>query len=225
MKFSFVRVSMNAKTSPMPVVTSSKDTCPKSCPLKKENGGGCYASVGRPLFTWNRLEKSGLNFNELLEQIKSIPSGRIWRMNVAGDLQHKNEQIDSKALESLTEANKGRKGFGYTHHNPTLKTNGRAIKKANDEGFTINLSADGLNEADRFVDLNIAPVVTILPSDQKTNLLTPKGNKVVICPAYTHNTQCIDCQLCQKKDRNVIVGFPAHSIMKKKVDKIFAMGN
>ena len=214
-------VSANSKTGPMPVVMSSKDTCPNSCPLKPSNGGGCYASTARTNLHWQKLDKAGLDFKGLLGKIKSIPAGRIWRLNVAGDLSHKNEIIDQKALSSLVSANKGRKGFGYTHHDPTLKTNGKAIQTANKNGFTINLSADSLAEADKFMDLGIAPVATILPSDQKTNSVTPKGRKVVVCPNYSHNVQCFDCQLCQKADRSVIVGFPAHSGGYKKVNAVF----
>lgn len=220
MLYGFVMVSANSKTGPIPITISSKDTCPKSCPLKKENGGGCYASSGRVNIAWTRLNTEGLKFNQLLEKIKSIPNGRIFRHNVAGDLTHKDEAIDRKKLNQLVEASKGKRGFCYTHHNPSLKSNRDAIKKSNKAGFTINLSADNLSEADKFKGYNVAPVVVLLPSDQKTNTITPKGNKVIVCPNYTHNVQCMDCGLCQKADRSVIVGFPAHGISFKKVNQI-----
>lgn len=214
-------VSGNSKTGPIPVTVSSKNTCPSRCPLKKENGGGCYASTGRVNLHWSKLNNSGLTFEMLLNHIKTIHAGRLWRMNVAGDLCHYKDKIDSKRLESLTEANKGRKGFTYTHHDPTIKSNAKAIAKANKGGFTVNLSADSLAEADKLADLNIAPVVTVLNSDQKENTVTPKGRKVIVCPNYTHNAQCMDCQLCQKADRSTIVGFPAHGIAFQKVNKTF----
>lgn len=217
MKFSFTLVSSNLKTGPMPVSGTSKDSCPDSCPLKSN---GCYAAAGRLNIHWIRLEKKGLTLSQFVSKIKSIPAGRIWRHNQMGDLPGANERIDTKALASIVAANKERKGFTYTHKSPAIKSNAKAIQKANKQGFTINLSADNLTEADKFFDLGIAPVVTILPSDQKGNTITPKGRKVVVCPNYTHNVQCFDCQLCQKADRSVIVGFLAHGISHKKVTAI-----
>lgn len=224
MNYSFTMVSGNSKLGPMPAVISDKTTCPSHCPLKKENGGGCYAASGRVNLTWMKLNNSGLDFNQMVEKIKSIPNGRIWRLNVAGDLAHKGDKIDGRKLNSIVKASKNKRGFCYTHHDPTIKGNAKAISAANKNGFTVNLSADNLDEADQFMDLGIAPVVVVGPSDQKENTVTPKGRKVVICPNYTHNVQCIDCGLCQKADRSVIVMFPAHGIAFKKVDKMLANG-
>lgn len=217
MKFSFTLVSHNSKTGPIPVTGTSKDSCPDACPLKNN---GCYAATGRLNIHWTRLGSKGLNLAELTEKIKSIPSGRLWRHNQMGDLPGKNDKIDGKAVNSIVEANKGRKGFTYTHYDPSIGKNASVVKSANKNGFTINLSADNLSEADSFSDMGIAPVVTILPSDQKSNTVTPKGRKVVVCPNYTHGVQCMDCQLCQRADRSVIVGFPAHGISFKKVNQI-----
>lgn len=213
----FTLVSRNEKTGPMPVTGSDKTTCPDACPLKNN---GCYAAVGRLNIHWTRLDNKGLSLSELVSRIKSIPNGRIWRHNQMGDLPGENNSIDSKALNAIVEANIGKRGFTYTHK-PMNKKNQTLVKKANDKGFTINLSADNLAEADSLAKLNVAPVVTILPSDQKENTMTPEGRKVVVCPNYTHNVQCFDCGLCQKKDRTCIVGFPAHGIAKAKVDNVF----
>jgi hypothetical protein len=218
MKFNFTPVSGNAKTGPIPVTITSKDSCPPSCPLYKN---GCYASAGRLNIHWSRLENKGLDLAGLIEAIKSIPNGRLWRHNQAGDLPGDGETIDTKALGSIVKANAGKRGFTYTHKNPFVKKNASAILDANKKGFTINLSANGLNHADDLADLGIAPVVSILPENQSENTTTPKGRKVVVCPNYTHNVQCMDCGLCQRSDRSVIVGFPAHGISKKKTETVF----
>lgn len=217
MKFSFTLVSHNSKTGPIPVTGTSKDSCPNACPLKNN---GCYAATGRLNIHWTRLESKGLTLSQLTAKIKSIPNGRIWRHNQMGDLPGSNDKINAKSLNAIVDANKGKRGFTYTHYDPSLKSNRDAIKKSNKAGFTINLSADNLSEADKFKGYNVAPVVVLLPSDQKTNTITPKGNKVIVCPNYTHNVQCMDCGLCQKADRSVIVGFPAHGISFKKVNQI-----
>ena len=48
----------------------------------------------------------------------------------------------------------------------------RIIKEANQNGFTVDLSANNLAHADKLKALNIAPVVVVLPSTQTTNTET-----------------------------------------------------
>ena len=43
LRFRLTRVSTNRKTGPIPVATSSSDTCPTTCPLLT---GGCYGKGG-----------------------------------------------------------------------------------------------------------------------------------------------------------------------------------
>ncbi len=120
-------------------------------------------------------------------------------------------------LKQLVSANKGRRGFTYTHKPPT-PTNLKHIRHANDNGFTINLSADSPAEADRLKALNAGPVVTVLPYDQKTNFRTDAGHLVVVCPAVIRDgVTCATCKLCAWKDREVIVGFPAHGSYFKRI--------
>jgi hypothetical protein len=121
----------------------------------------------------------------------------------------------------LIKANKGRKGFTYTHYDIlSNETNKQAIKQANEQGFRINLSANNLDHADRLYDTGIAPVVTILPESAKTSddITTPKGRKVVICPAtYRDDVTCMSCGICSK-ERKAIIGFPAHGVQKRKAN-------
>ena len=48
--------SSNKKTGPMPVSTTSSETCPTTCPFK---GNGCYAESGPLAFLWHGLDKAG----------------------------------------------------------------------------------------------------------------------------------------------------------------------
>lgn len=146
--------------------------------------------------------------------------GQLWRHNQAGDLPGINESINTVELNELVQANKGRRGFTYTHkYNDS--SNHASIKSANDNGFTINLSANTLEHADKLAKLNIGPIVTILPSNTTSNVYTPEGRKVVVCPATNRaNVTCSSCGLCQRANRSIIIGFPAHGIQKKKVDSI-----
>lgn len=214
--YGFKMSSGNAKTGPMPVTTGPKSSCPNSCPMKDN---GCYASTGRINIHWLRLNSKGLDFRQLVLSIRMIQRGNIWRLNQAGDLPGRGENINALKLKQIVSANKGKRGFTYTHKH-VLKSNLKLIKFANDNGFTVNLSANNLAHADKLAGLNIGPVVVVTPIDAPKTLFTPKGRKVVQCPAtYKDGVTCLSCQLCQKQ-RSVIVSFPAHGIAKKRVDAI-----
>lgn len=216
--------SSNVKTGPMPVSTTESSSCPDSCSLKNS---GCYAKSGPLGIHWKMIDsgKRGTDWNTFCESIAKLPDGTTWRHNQAGDLPSEdNVTIDDRMLMALVEANKGKKGFTYTHYSPIETDNAMQIARANRLGFTINLSAESLQEADSLSDLNIAPVVTILPEDSAKVVYTPKGRRVVVCPAtYRDDVSCYTCQLCQKQGNRAIVGFPVHGNGKKKAAKVFAI--
>jgi hypothetical protein len=197
---------------------SSRDTCPTACPLK---GHGCYGEYGPLAWTWNKLDdgRRGGEWEDMLPKIAALPDKQVWRLNVVGDLPHQNGEIDQDRLDRLIEANRGKRGFSYTHHLMT-EVNQEAIRKANKAGLVVNLSANTLAEADRLAALGIGPVVVSMPKDG-ADRVTPEGRKVVVCPAYTKNTNCSVCQLCPRKNRRSIVGFPAHGSGAKYVGEVF----
>lgn len=220
----FTRVSRNAKTGPIPVTTSSAETCPDACPLKRN---GCYAEAGPLALFWRKVteRKAGLAFAEALEQIRALPKGQLWRMNQSGDLPGQGDAIDLEALGQLVAANRGRKGFTYTHKpvgsEGLADSNATAVAFANQQGFTVNLSADTLAEADTLADLGIGPVVVVLPVDQTTATTTPAGRKVAICPAaIREGISCATCGLCALRDRKALIGFPAHGASKRKAEAV-----
>lgn len=220
MNVSLTKISSNAKTGNMPVSTSSFKTCPEACPLKNS---GCYAQQGPLAIHWKKVTENqrGTDFETFCQQISELADGTPWRHNQAGDLQGNGFEIDTIALNNLVTANTGKKGFTYTHYNPEIGNNAQAIKSANNSGFTINLSANNLNEADNLLGMNIGPVVTILPLNAEKITITPNGNKVILCPAtYNDSVTCKSCLLCQKQ-RKTIVGFPVHGTKKKVAEKIF----
>lgn len=216
-------ISSNEKTGPIPVSTTGAQSCPDACPLKKN---GCYADGGPLAFHWKAVTegKRGLAWEEFTGKVAKFPKGQLWRHNQAGDLLGANDSIDAGALAQLVFANAGRKGFTYTHK-PVIgnQANADAVRAANAGGFTVNLSANNLEEADKLADLDIGPVVTILPLTVEGQITTPNGRKVVICPAQTRDdVTCATCQLCQKQKR-AIVGFLSHGASKKKAEKVFYM--
>lgn len=228
MLFNFIQTSSNSKTGPIPTVYISKDTCPDVCPLKNN---GCYAGLGLTNIFWKRLNDGvGIKFPQLLRNISKLWPKTLWRYAIAGDLPGKNNVINSKALAAMVAANKGRNGFAYTHkpvlfeqaRRDTVMSNRKAIRQANKNGFTINLSANNLEHADKLKALKLGPVVTILPVDVKErSLLTPQGHPVTVCPAtYLDGMTCARCKICSKQ-RETIVGFPAHGSGKRIVTETF----
>lgn len=227
-----VDVSRDTKTGPIPATyVQERGTCPDACPLK---GGGCYArfhNVGR---VWKRLNaavaetKFYLSWPRLCAWVKAMPKGQFWRWAIAGDLPNigDGKTIDREKLSALVEANRGRNGFGYTHHDPKIESNAEALKEANEQGFILNWSANTLAEADEVADMAVGPVVSIVPDDSKDVVYTPKGRRAVLCPQSNPRSNvenCIGCKfLCARPDRSVIVVFPAHGTMKKKVAQMAA---
>ena len=215
--------SKNAKVGKMAVTTSTATTCPTSCPFKSN---GCYADSGPLKLHWDKVTRKerGDDWSTFIDKIKDLPTGSKWRHNQAGDLPGDMEKLDAEKCIQLAKANKGKRGFTYTHYDVLDNfQNAITVNIMNHLGFTVNVSANNLEHADKLCDLNIAPVATVLPIEQTTNTVTPKGRKVVVCPAtYKDDVSCASCMLCEKWDRNVVVGFPAHGTSKKKASAIAA---
>ena len=223
--------SENQKTGNIPQSYSPASTCPVTCPLK---GAGCYGENFRTARTWKRVDAgvAGDPWETFLSRVRKIEAGRIWRHNVVGDLASDGTTIDLEKLDELVKANRGRRGFTYTHHPLANPGEQEAVRAANAAGFTVNLSADTLAEADRKAGFGVAPVVTLLPSDTPLAgpLRTPEGRKVVICPAQTRDgVTCMSCRLCARagtvENPRVIVGFLAHGSRKKVADKVYFGGS
>ena len=201
----------NRKTGPIPTTRSPASTCPDSCGLK---GNGCYAENAPLVWAWTDDAVKGCDFDALLMKIRKIPAGSLWRHNEAGDL-------DFETLERLVAANSGRRGFTYTHHVPTQNPRRLAdLRAANANGFTINVSADNVLIADRYVTAGL-PTVVVLPMSAENVSYTPAGNKIVACPAEkSDRVTCATCGLCQIADRPYIIGFRAHGSRKKTAERV-----
>ena len=220
MYFSLTRISKNRKTGPIPTSMTGKESCPTTCPLK---GNGCYAESGHANIHWSRLTSgkvsTAVDAGQFFNEVRAIKKGSLWRHNVAGDLPHNDGVIDVGFLRALTKANKGRRGFTYTHH-VLNSENLKAIADANAGGFTINISANTANSAALLAKTSKLPVVCILPMDAP-NVQVVNDTKIVACPAEkSDKVTCYDCELCQRADRDFVIGFRAHGTAKRKVDII-----
>jgi hypothetical protein len=207
-------VSSNVKTGPIPVSTTSKSTCPADCAMR----AGCYADSGPLALHWNAvsLGQRGTDWGVFCDSIQSLPDSQLWRHNQAGDLPGDGHTVDPVALGELVRANIGKRGFTYSHYRDSESL--RWIRAANAWGFTVNLSGNSLRDADDLADTGAGPVVCVLPSTQTENTVTPKGRRVVVCSVTQRdNVSCATCQLCQRQ-RDTIVGFPAHGTRKRVID-------
>lgn len=222
MNIAFTKKSSNKKVGTMPVTTSSKSSCPPSCPLLNN---GCYASSGfHTNMHWNKVTSGerGGDLLALCDTVKALKPDTIWRHNVAGDLQGADDVIDKTSLWLLSKANTGRRGFTYTHYPIDTGDNQAAIEGANKTGFTVNVSTNTVSEAIATQKRTTAPVVTIVAPEFWDS--GNRVNNVVRCPAETSDTiTCKTCKLCSVSTRKDIVAFTVHGTKSKQAN-IIAMG-
>lgn len=214
-------VSANAKTGPIPVSTTSADTCPPGCPFRNN---GCYAGYGPLKLHWDKVSSGerGMPWADFLKAIKRLRKGTLWRHNQAGDLPGVGDTIDGKLLRQLVGANRGRQGFTYTHK-PMTAANYSCVKAANEAGFAVNASANTLAEADALLaNCPGVPVVAVVSQASPDKGVTPAGNKFIVCPAQARDDiDCASCGLCANTDaRRPVIAFRAHGTGKKRIEAI-----
>ena len=205
----------NSKTGAMLLVRSPRSTCPESCGLK---GNGCYAENFPLALHWLKQDTTGVDFSVVLYAIRTLPKGSIWRLFEAGDFEPSPENpelISSQQVISLLAANKDKRGFGYTHY-PVLP-NLEVLQLMNSSGLTINASADSLEQAKLYFELGLP--TTLLVAENFPKDKTVDGLRVVVCPNQSTPSKptCLQCQMCQKPDRDYVIGFRAHGTKKRKI--------
>ena len=224
-------VSANSKVGPLPVSTTSINTCPESCPLMNN---GCYAESGPLALHWSKVRAKGkdekgkdaargITFPEFLSRIRALPRRALWRHAQAGDT-----PIDH--IIPLARAAKHTRPIWYTH-NHTIPGKAREVfhlsrTLRDDYGIALNISASSPREAALIKTLHPrVPVVTVAPSQSpKTWTDQETGTRFVTCPAEAISSPspitCARCQLCADPARSYVIAFPAHGTSKKKADLI-----
>ncbi len=232
----FKKDADNRKTGHIACSYTVRSTCPDACSLKNN---GCYADGYPVAFHWDsigkpnkkgKLSDNHYEWDDFCLQVAALPKGKMFRHNVAGDLPGNNNSIDRVKLDKLVNASSRIRAFTFTHkpvgmgvddspaQQLTRANNSMAIKSANENGFTINLSADSLEEADRLAKLKIGPVVTVVGMDAPKHMKTPEGRHVVVCINEDNkDITCEHCGLCAKSDRKAIIAFRAHGSKKHKL--------
>ena len=220
MKFHFVKKSGNKKTGFMPVTYNSRLSCPNSCIFRNN---GCYADNYHTALNWDKVTSGqrGGTFKELLNNIKALKPGTIWRACVAGDIPSNTKgEISRTYIKGITEANQGLKGYTYTHNRLDIGENISLLKTANKQGFTVNISTESEAAADNAILNSLPAVIVVKSTEARRAWFTKNKNKILVCPAQTSGVNCIDCQLCQHRPKNLIIAFLAHGNMSKLIDKI-----
>lgn len=209
--------SSNKKTGPIPVTTSEQSSCSPTCKFINK---GCYAKSGPLALHWRKVSQGerGTDWQGLCDFIQSLQPKQLWRHNQAGDLPHQFGDIDHAMMAHLVVANTGRRGYTYTHH-VLNKHNTEIIKRANDQGFTINASTEALVDADKAIDKGL-PAVVVVSNDRPVPKCTPNGHKVVVCPAQERDISCSECKLCSVANRTCVVAFKAHGSAAKTVNQL-----
>lgn len=210
LRVSWVADSHNRKLGPIPSVKSTPTTCPPSCAFY---GAGCFGEVGPISKHWRDTGLHGISWAKLCAHVRALSPGQLWRYGEVGDLPGVGESLHIGRLRELVQANAdaGADGFTFTHKKLPRADDRNAIRSANQRGFTINLSANDLADADRLVELRLGPVAVVVPVGAPKHQRTPNGHHVIQCPATTEaELSCATCGLCAIPTRKAIVGFPAH---------------
>jgi hypothetical protein len=221
LRFHLTVRSGNAKTGPIPVSTSSRATCPDSCPFKQN---GCYGDGGPLAIHWQAVTagERGTPWREFLSAVEALPAGQIWRHNQAGDLYRPGTVTGRTALFQLVEANRGKRGYTYSHHKRTAAT-AQAFKAATANGFTINASCETVAGADHAIAQGLRAVFVVSSTETRTAWDTPEGNRAVLCPAQRiDGLTCEKCGLCQSRPQNVAVAFKAHGSGRRRIEAVLS---
>lgn len=223
LRFHLTAKSSNRKTGPIPVSTSSADTCPSAgvCPFK---GNGCYAESGPLALHWRAVTEGtrGMPWADFLSAIASLPQGQLWRHNQAGDLYAPGTVTGRQALRQLTDANRGKRGYTYSHHFRDAATVA-AFREATAHGFTVNASCHNETDADIAIGQGLRAVFVVPSTETRTAWVTPDGNRAIVCPAQRSGPgfagmDCATCRLCQARPQNVAIAFLAHGTSRRRVD-------
>lgn len=218
LKFHLTLKSKNAKTGPIPVSSSPRATCAPGCPFL---GNGCYGENHGLNFHWNAVSagERGVSAAEFFRLIAALLPGELWRHDQVGDFPHTLGRISRRFLKGLVAANKGKRGYTYSHHDLSLGENLSLLRMANRQGFAVNASTETETAADAAIASGLPAVLTVASTEQRLTWKTAGGNQVVTCPAQrVEDLTCQACELCHKRPRKLIIAFIAHGSGKNKVN-------
>lgn len=219
LNYSFTSHSNNKKIGNIAAVSTSSQSCPTTCALFDE----CYGKLHFTGIQWKKLDKSGLDFFQVMDLIHALKKRSKLRFNVVGDLAHSNGTIDSTKLLKLANTVKNRliETILYTHHNIDNSLNVAALKLAFSKGLHINISCEDTDKAKLALSYGLNAVI-VLPTGSIHKVIKHDGLNIVRCPAeYKDSIQCANCMLCAKDrvQQRVVVAFTAHGAKRNALSK------
>ena len=224
LRFHLTRVSGNRKTGPIPVTTSSRATCPPTCPFL---ASGCYADGGPLALHFGKVTagERGVPFPQHCAELAALPPGQMTRLHQAGDMPHNGGRISRRFVHGMVKACRNLKAYTYTHHRLSLGENLALLRYANRQGLKVNVSTESEASADEAIAAGLPAVMAVRSDEERDSWKTPAGHAVLVCPAQTGQTDCATCQLCQRRSKRLIIAFRAHGASKRKADQaIFEAG-
>jgi hypothetical protein len=237
LNYSFTAVSQNSKTGNIAVTSTSSASCPSACPFiktvisdaVKKQLNGCYADYSYTGIQWRALDKHGIDFAQLLSSIRHLDKGAKLRLNVMGDLPHKDQTILVDLFNQLVDIIVKRQlnTILYSHHDLSIESNLIAFQTAFDRGLHVNASCENIEQARSAIDNGINAVI-VLPVDSIQKTIKTGDVRIVRCPnEYNDRITCSNCMLCAKDrtQNRVIIGFTAHGTGKTKVSNAVIEAN
>jgi hypothetical protein len=219
LNYSFTSHSSNKKIGNIAAVSTSSQSCPVTCALFDE----CYGKLHFTGMQWRKLDKSGLDFVQVMDLIHALKKRSSLRFNVVGDLAHNNGTIDAVKLLKLANVVKNRliETILYTHHSIDNALNVSALKLAFSKGLNVNISCEDTNKAAQALNLGLNAVI-VLPTGSINKVIKHEDLTIVRCPAeYKDSIQCANCMLCAKDrvEKKIIIAFTAHGAKRNALSK------
>jgi hypothetical protein len=219
LNYSFTSHSNNKKIGNIAAVSTSSQSCPTTCGLFDE----CYGKLHFTGMQWRKLDKSGLDFIQVMDLIHALKKHSSLRFNVVGDLAHSNGIIDATKLLKLANTVKNRmiETILYTHHSIDNSLNVAALRLAFSKGLHINISCEDTNKVKQALNHGLNAVI-VLPTGSIHKVIKHDDLTIVRCPAeYKDSIQCANCMLCAKDRtaKKVVVAFTAHGAKRNALSK------
>jgi hypothetical protein len=219
LNYSFTSQSSNKKIGNIAAVSTSSPSCPTTCALFDE----CYGKLHFTGIQWKKLDKTGLDFVQVMDLIHALKKRSKLRFNVVGDLAHQNGIIDAVKLLKLANIVKNRliETILYTHHSIDNSLNVSALKLAFSKGLHVNISCEDTDKAKQALNHGLNAVI-VLPTGSIHKVIKQDDLTIVRCPAeYKDSIQCANCMLCAKDrvQKRVVIAFTAHGAKRNALSK------
>lgn len=199
---------------------AARESC-AGCPLL---AGGCYAHAGTVGTGLSSLARAALARPERYTLgaalARRVKTARMVRLTALGDIGRCGVDVARGIVATVRAA--GPDVVGYTHHwrEPEVSAAWRG---------TLLASCESLSDVDAALDAGWRASV-VVPQSVPRSFLTPRGRRVVVCPATIDRGQsvnvkkvtCNDCRLCAGSKPGPVIAFPIHGSQRRKAPRVIA---